>query len=356
MIANLNMQLNLKLKLPSNVLSIITSFLGKRRDLVYGQVQSGKTAHILNICRSSVLPTILVLQNSLLQLQQCCQRFLDAGHPFQVIDSTTEYLIASAHKTTIVINNKMRLDRLEALWFDTPGLSCYTVIIDEADASAERLCARPLIMRADREVHVTATPFLRFYHSYFHSVEVLTAPKGYVGLANVRRAVATYANTGLAGHAATIADFMLDGGMLLVVTRRVWQADIVDTARQLSLELHVPCISLATDRVLFEGGRLKKRFSTCALSTIIDQFQSEPRLVIVAHNLATRGLSFVSSDYTRRLTHQIILADAAVTPLLQRCRLFGLHPSAGILSIPTPNSLDKADKNVLFFDPAPFIC
>lgn len=384
--------------LSHRVLSHIAGFLGYipkwlkpirgHRVLLYGQVQSGKSARIISLCRQSPIPTIVVLQNSLMQLQQCCSRFTAEKLPFQVISSDTEYLLAATNPSTVtvVINNTYRLSQLESLWFDELKLLRYAIIVDEADASAKRLCTHPLITRAENETHVTATPFLKFYRSYFHTVEVLNAPKTYVGLAQIQRTFSTDADAGLAGHTSTIDDFMVDDPlcttkMMLIVTRTVRQEEIIATARHLSQKLAgVPCISLATERILFENGRISRRFNPkLTLSNIIDQFgtaqralPAQPlpngesqfvpngvgaRLVLVAHNIATRGLSFVSSDYSRSLTHQIILADANVTPLLQRCRLFGTcsRDTMPILALPTPESLDKADRRVLNFDPAPFL-
>jgi hypothetical protein len=369
-------------RLCPNALSHIASFLGlipewlaarldpacvsvRRRVLLYGQVQSGKSARIISLCRLSPIPTIVILQNSLMQLQQCCSRFMAEKLPFQVINSDTEYLLAATIPSTItvVINNTFRLSQLDSLWFGgEPSLSRYAVIVDEADASAKRLCKHRIITQSESETHVTATPFLQFYRSYFHTVEVLNAPKTYMGLAQIQRVFSTDPDTGLAGHTNTINDFMVDdpdsSKMMLVVTRTVRQEEIINTARHLSQKMpHIPCISLATERILFENGRISKRFSPkLTLPNIIDQF-GHISLVIVAHNLATRGLSFVSSDYSRALTHQIILGNANATSLLQRCRIFGTCPrdTAPILALPTPKSLDRADHRVLEFDPATFL-
>jgi len=141
----------------------------------------------------------------------------------------------------------------------------------------------------------------------------------------------------------TIDDFIAHGSILLVVTPHRWQSEIIDTARQLSLSLGVPCLSLATERLLFTHGHLSLRFALSNLSLIIDHLSLHPRFVIVAHNLATRGLSFVSSDFSRSLSHQIILSThSSPTTLLQQCRIFGVKPHKSYiptLATPSPDSL-----------------
>jgi hypothetical protein len=62
-----------------------------------------------------------------------------------------------------------------------------------------------------------------------------------------------------------------------------------------------------------------------SINKLIDKFKNQTHFVFIAHRLASRGLSFVSSDYKRHLTHQILKLNTNVVSNIQKTRLCGIY-------------------------------
>lgn len=62
-----------------------------------------------------------------------------------------------------------------------------------------------------------------------------------------------------------------------------------------------------------------------SISKIIDSLQEHKHIIFIANRLSNRGLSYVSSDYTRHLTYQITRVRTSITSFLQSLRILGIY-------------------------------
>jgi len=140
------------------------TFHQKNVSLVYGQVQSGKTSMIFNLIQQSTLPCVLIIQNSLLVLQQYKQR-MDT----QRISYSTVYQHNPSAKVTILMNNSHQYSKY------IPPLH-FSLIMDESDLTRHN----PLLPLSTNQFHVTATPFR--YKQIFDRIIRITPPEDYYGI------------------------------------------------------------------------------------------------------------------------------------------------------------------------------
>jgi len=143
------------------------TFHQKNVSLVYGQVQSGKTSMIFNLIQQSTLPCVLIIQNSLLVLQQYKQR-MDT----QRISYSTVYQHNPSAKVTILMNNSHQYSKY------IPPLH-FSLIMDESDLTRHN----PLLPLSTNQFHVTATPFR--YKPIFDRIIRITPPEDYYGIEKV---------------------------------------------------------------------------------------------------------------------------------------------------------------------------
>ena len=154
--------------------------LTRRRILIYGQVQSGKTKAIMNVIDNPLytgITKIVVIQNSLLVLNQYRDRLKAAKIQFQVVENITKTI---DKEVVILMNNQHRNKHYNNI-ADKPQK--YVVIMDESDVYG----AHPLAKNAIHEYYVTATPHHKLYktHEFFHRIQYIDPPDLYQGLINV---------------------------------------------------------------------------------------------------------------------------------------------------------------------------
>ena len=292
--------------------------LNKRRILIYGQVQSGKTAAILAAMQRPLydnLRKIIVIQNSLLVLKQYQQRLDETGLSYQIVNTKTCEITADI---VILMNNKMRYTKLQSIAL---SLQKYILFMDESD-SYER-GRHPLSVNAIHEYYVTATPQHKTYMTpgFFHTVERVAATSSYKGLHNI---TVEYNDTSV----ISIVDQFLreiNTGMLLInAYRYISEMEsvgylLMDTFAEL------PIVILNTERKLLYKGKTYRL--NMAISEIIDFLKKNPHIVFIANRMSLRGLSYCSSDYSRHLTHQYsnFKDGITITNSLQRMRLLGKY-------------------------------
>jgi hypothetical protein len=294
---------------------VFESFYTPYKKLIYGEVQSGKTAKIIEEVRNSPLPVVLVIQNSRLVLKQYVDRLRDASVPFQVVQKNTTVLTA---RVIVLLNNKNQFAKYMAL--NPP--KTYAILLDESDLTHHH----PLRANAEIEIHVTATPF-RYKPHTFDSIEFVEKRPDYYGLDKVRlRPISKEVN-----YLAIVAEFMASQGVLLINTfTRVEQMRTVAMTLS-STHPTVPVILLTTEKGVYLN-RVFSRIRGNSLNRIMDQYANQSHVIIVANRMATRGISFSNSDHTTHITHQVSKPNT-LTGFLQKCRILGVYPNLPELTL-----------------------
>jgi len=315
--------------------------LRKRRILIYGKVQSGKTAEILDSLRNPLyngLTKIIVLQNSSLVLNQYKQRLLDAGiDDFQSIDHKSKKI----HKEVVLLmNNKARFQKYMKC-SDKPGIDDsskrYILYMDEADGYYEG--RHPLAEGAVHEYYITATPCHKLYKEpgYFHTVKQLVPDATYKGLGDLH---IEYADTGIIDIVRRFKEDCIRGMMLINSYRFV--DEMLSVSIMLSKQFkNIVFVLLNSERRIIIGGDIYP-FKEKSLANIIDVLKDAPRIIFIANRLSLRGLSYCSSDYQRHLTHQYSdFSTTTITNALQRMRILGKYADNHPLTLYLPSDNEQ---------------
>jgi len=313
--------------------------LTKRRILIYGQVQSGKTAAIMESIQNPLyngITKIVIIQNSSLVLQQYQARFKEAG-----IDALTiDYKSRTIHKEVILLmNNNSRLKKYMRC-ADKPER--YIVYMDESDSYDSG--RHPLANSAIHEYYITATPKHKLYlePGFFHTVKRVVPTEEYSGLRNL---TIDYTNESIISIIQKFKEDGPEGMMLINAYKRV--AEMRSIALQLSQKYkNIVFVTLNSKRRIIIGGDIfviKAR----SLSEIIDALKDAPRIVFIANRMSLRGLSYCSSDYSRHLTHQYSdLFSGSVTNSLQRLRILGKYTDKRPLKLFVPEDNEDRIKSM----------
>jgi hypothetical protein len=291
------------------------SFYKCSKKLIYGEIQSGKTAKIIDEVRRAKLPVLLIIQNSRLVQKQYEQRFREAGIPIQVI---RPYTTALTGATVILMNNKNQMAKYTAL--NTP--KTYAILLDESDLTQ----FHPLRANASVEIHVTATPF-RYRASTFDEIEFVEKHPNYYGLDKIHlKPIGKEID-----YFAIANEFRASQGILLINT-----FTRIDQMRTMAMNLSnahptVPVILLTTYKGVYTNG-VFNRLRGQSLNRLLDQYAEESHVIIVANRMATRGISFSNSAHTTHITHQVSNPNT-ITGFLQKCRILGIYPNLPQLTL-----------------------
>lgn len=327
--------------LPAEILAIITLYTGdrvvawvlrnhlpehiyrailltKRRVLIYGQVQSGKTAEIMDVVQRPLynhLRKIIIVQNSLLVLNQYCDRLAAAQIQFQIVHNRTR---AITEDVVLLMNNAKRTQYYLNAQKENKN---YVLIMDEADAYGKHILADEAV----HEYYVTATPHNVLYKTpeFFHRIHRIDPPPLYQGLEQVN---ITYDDNTIDQIVAKFQQDTPEGGMMLINSFK-YVVEMQTIASLLSKQFSdIHFVTLNYHRKIFIGGKSFKIKRKKTIANIIDMLKSAPHVVFIANRMSLRGLSYVSGNYARHLTHQYSdLRDKSVTNALQRMRIFGIY-------------------------------
>lgn len=287
--------------------------------LIYGDVQSGKTKQIINFLKREEDKNeykVLVVQNSKLVLKQYISRFKDENIKFQILTKDTKKI---KEKLIILMNNSHRYN-----YFQKFDINRYILIIDEAD-----MCINSCPLQGYKNVHITATPFNFKPKKKISYDKTIITPKNnnYYGLENVKLYVDNH-------HTRIVQNFLLTDGGILLNNRETSVENMKATARlYASNYTSTPIILLTNEKLCYLNNQiihLPKKFS---VSNIIDEYKHYKHIIFIANRLANRGISFVSSDYTRHLTHQITRSKINVANFIQGLRLLGVYKDSPELSL-----------------------
>ena len=279
-----------------------------RRRLIYGEVQSGKTAKLIEAIKTSQHSCIIVIQNSTLLKLQFLQRCLNENVEIQCLESDTDKI---TKQNVLLLNNKYHLNRYKKL-FNT--FDQYTLLLDESDITYKH----PLRLNATIEIHCTATPFTQFYKNYFDRIDLIKPPENYVGIKNILVHE-------IIDLSSIITDVLAVNGMLLINNMHRVE-DMMYFAENMSITNNlrdVPIIVLVTKPIIYLNG-ISRRIKVKSLGKLIDGFNDIP-LVIVSSRMSSRGVSYVNSARTRHITHQISSTKVPIISFIQKCRLFGIY-------------------------------
>lgn len=295
--------------------TVLDSFYWCSKKLIYGEIQSGKTAKIIDEVRRAKLPVLLVIQNSQLVRKQYELRFREAGVPLQVICKSTTAL---TERVVVLMNNKNQLAKYMAL--NPP--KTYAILLDESDLTQ----FHPLCANASVEIHVTATPF-RYKPHTFDEVQFVEKHPDYCGLDKVQlKPISKEID-----YLAIVNEFRTSRGILLMNTfTRVEQMRTV-AMHISSAHPTVPVLLLTTEKGVYKN-RVFTRLRGNRLDRILDQYTEESHVIIIANKMATRGISFCNSAHTTHITHQVSNPNT-ITGFLQKCRILGIYPDRPQLTL-----------------------
>ena len=300
--------------------------LRKQKHLVYGYVQSGKTKEIVQKIREErVLKKVLVVQSLATCLSQYITRLIDEKIRFEVINRDTRSLDTEAD-VYVVMGNRYRYDYFTAAFVKDPF--CFTLIIDEVDLIT-RNC--PFIKNpyAIKQIHVTATPYT--LKPIYESISNVPVSINYYGMIN-NKLLVSYEDDIL----VSVDNFLKDPSGMLLVNRLSKVSEMKKLVKQLSsLYTNVPVILLSNLKKVYLNSKLF-RINVSNVSKIIDRFIDHPHLIFVANRLASRTVSYVSSDFSRHLTTQISKIKSSVTNFLQGLRICGIYKDSPSLKVILP--------------------
>jgi hypothetical protein len=344
---------------------------------------SSGTHVIFNGIATPSIKIVLVIQNSLLVLKQYLTRFGEDNLHVITKDSTPDDI--ADNDVFIVLNNRRRIDHcVNAVDIGSHGTP-FILMIDEADVSLAS-CSH-LLKHALKIVYISATPY---------SIKIkmdktirLETPANYHGvLTDTLKAVALTdgdfkfmeatrrykpetiadANAALAADPAladpdvALARAQADPAVAApiiaaaAITSTQFITDFVQSPTRgillvnkfhkvkkmvqfrTSIQDHypdVPILLLTSQKVMTLGGEHRRIPSKKSLSEIIDSVAREHNhFIVIAGRLATRGMSFVSSDFRFHITHQISgLEGKSRASFLQGLRICGVYAEASPLQL-----------------------
>lgn len=326
-----------------NLLSEIFDFLGDdnirnqfipkpKQILIYGQVQSGKTAKIIEYIKNSTIRiNILFIQNSLSMLAQYENALRNEKIRYCSISSgnssTASWYVRNS-KTNIVLlvmNNYYRRNELDNVMIKCK-ISKYSLIMDESDLYHDNLKKSKLYNNSIENVHVTATPFLPEYNAYFDKVVVISPKKEYISFDKLDiKFIPTVEDETKTIMNIIKTDFLKkkQGIMLITIHNRV--TNMLSTAHYLSKQLslvNVPIAMLSSKNILYYNKKTKE-LPKMSISQIISGLENHQHIIFIANRLASRGINYSNLTYTRHLTHQLIGQNDSKTNFIQKCRILG---------------------------------
>jgi len=311
-----------------------------RKILIYGQIQSGKTQEIINITlknKYKEYKKIIVVQNTLLVLQQYIARFKEQGldSRVQIVDAKTQEFDKNKD-IILLVHNKYRYNHFLRARTKTP-IHKYVLILDEADISAKHALAQ----NEEEAMHiyyVTATPKTKLLSTpeFFHKVHRIQPTEDYHGLNHIDiqfaeetpdYTVEKYAN-------------QTQETRTMLLINSIGTLSKMKTAAELWSIIYpdIPIVLVTTEKSIRIGNNIIS-IGKKSIQKIIDSLAHFPKIIFIANRLSTRGLSYVSSDYTRHLTHQFSnFKNIEITNALQKMRILGKYKDTPTLTLIVPEN------------------
>ncbi len=299
--------------------------------LLYGQVQSGKTKNMIDFIKHMNYRgnrIFILLPNLKLAVNQFSNRLENENINNDIFTSNTTKFNSNI---VLLMNNTYQIQQLKKISINTN----FTLIIDECDICAKDL--DPYLSNnhyLTNQLHVTATPFT--LKEKYNKIVKMTEPDNYYGLDKLQ---IKYTHD----YSIIIEDFLGKSHGMLLINKYYRIMDMKSLSYEISLRYpSIPVILLSSDKIVHLNGR-GRLLSYSSVSDIIDRYKEHSHLIFIAHRYASRCISYVSSDYSRHLTHQVLnIKD--VTNFIQSLRICGVYNDKPNLSLYLPEYRERVDK------------
>lgn len=304
--------------------------------LIYGEVQGGKTRAIIEYIRENASrKKVLVIQNSLLVLKQYEQRLRAESIRYQVVTSNMEGL---TENLVIILNNKYRYNYFRKFEKDN-----YILMLDESDQTI-RACPLKSSKYVMKTIHITATPYNRMMYD-----RCIIVPRvaDYYSVDDL-----TVSVVGTDDNKETVEKFLESETGIMLINRYSYIGQMQYCAETLSRDFpQIPVVLLTSDKKIYLNNSVK--ILRCkSISKIIDSLCNYKHIIFIANRLSNRGLSYVSSDYTRHITCQITKIRTSITSFLQSLRILGIYNCKSLLNLELvipDHELELFEKHLRFF-------
>lgn len=332
--------------------------------LIHGELQSGKTGYIIALCWYSNFVenqySVVVLRNIKQDKLQLLKR-IDEFNKCVIVNP--KYFIGQ--KTIVTLSNKTQLSRvcvelcgkyslgtryftkkaqiftdkillvngvfyndsnvfrsksgsykIEA-FHDQPKVG-YNLIVDEADLFLERLGFLKTNCRKNYGVTATGLGCIQFYEN---AVNIPT-PKNYKSIVDIDIAVEEDVDK-------IYKHFLAKKRGIILHNTKHRIADHMTIAQRLYRKYPKLVVLVHNSKgISLMGGRV---FVGQSISQILQKFINKSHIAIIARMTASRGVSYVSSDYTRHITDQILLntksSNARLFQYIRCCGIFNETPT-----------------------------
>lgn len=298
--------------------------------LIYGQVQSGKTKTIIECVKQHIAKQelcVIVMQNSLAMMQQYAQRLTQAGIVFGILNKQHPTL-ADNVEVVLLINNQHRYRRFKQTLQKNKK---YVLFCDEYDLT----CANALAyLTPEQTYYISATPNtnIKSMQTFDTCLYIQPSPD-YNGIVSLQCHPMT-------SREQVRDDFLRQKNMnqgILLVNDFDNLKELEQCANEWANELNtIPIVVITMHRYCRINRNRMKFPPNTPLSEIMDVVASYSHIVIFALRLASRGLSYVTSDYSRHITHQIV-KDKPYINYIQSMRILGNYKDTNPLHIYTQN-------------------
>jgi len=309
--------------------------------LLYGQVQSGKTAKIMDFITKFKTDKlkILIIQNNTLMLNQYVKTLSQRGITYKIIEPNYMIHHYNREQVLITINNKYRLSTLND-FIRYNNIANYSLILDESDQYLSRIHTNPVFKMSTDTLHVTATPFIYGKKFEIDKIIKIRPKSNYIGMNQVKintiklNIADTNVNPMLITQIKGIIEMQIinivnqdfftvkEGLMLINCFTKV--ADMRHLASTLTVQYkNIPIIVFSTKTYMYLDGMLKRITKVKNIQRFTDEFANVSHAIFIAGRLSNRGINYTNTTYSRCITHQISLGNGDYTSFIQKCRIFG---------------------------------
>lgn len=310
----------------------------QQNTLIYGEVQSGKTAAIIQSIThfKPEKVKIIVIQNTLLMFTQYAKIIEKNKISYYNISKNNVHKKQyNGEKTIIVMCNKYRMKYL-CSFLARNHINNYCAILDESDIYIQRLnkLYQPFQTCTDL-LHVTATPFIYAKKFKIDQIRVIPPPIDYIGIRQLDKQM--FPVPSLRSECSELLqkitniihiDFLTQPSGMMLINCFFRLQDMHEASLSISHHFpHIPVAVFSSTNTYYLGGQVICRKKESNLQKTINQMNDKSHVIFIAGRLSGRGLNYTNLDYTRFLTHQITAVNnqGNMTTFLQKCRICGIR-------------------------------
>jgi len=311
-----------------------------------GHVQSGKTNEEINYCFSSVnhykTSVLFIVRNVTADQTQLFSRFeiLPVKLPVKLLNeiSSIEEAVEFLNSTGIIIllcntNQLLKIKKVLKIYQGD-----YNLCIDEVDFSIKTkdfvtstdMLMEDLKTSANHILGATATPFALFLNERsITKFKKLKPGKKYRGIESLK------------------VNYITDSKVIYDSILQKDHAVLLHTVTKLKKKQYSIFEELSNDYpdltlVVYNGDGITVRcnqktslFKNHSISEVLQLLKNQSHISIISGHLASRGISFVSSDYSVHLTDQYFIPsqNAHGENILQSLRILGCYPDSTPLTL-----------------------